>query len=396
MSTFQTGLVSDLSVSRLGKAGGFAPLGLDSKIPNIYLPTALAGGLALQGGYDASTNVPDLNNNAQQVDGALYITTTSGTQDLGDGPKLFTVGDAIFYSSGDSKWYHLQSSVLALEVAFDNSTSSLTSETVQDAIVEVLSNAGSDGFNSTPTADYIAGRNITLTNSGGNNLIAGETITSATEDTVLFGREINALAGAETSVLFGSIITSTGITYSLGFNQNITGNQSIGLGADSTIAGDESISIGISADTNGQNSIAMGSNSNAQQLNSVQIGVGTNNVANSLQYQTVPIANNRVVTPFQIGSESTNTINAVIGEILPVDVRTSVAIINPPNLPQPLDTFAITDSRANSSINNINIDFVTAGQLLHGSIQNYVMNDDSAYVEFVYINSTIGWINKKG
>jgi len=137
MSTFNTGLTGDLSLSRLGKPGGFAPLGLDNKIPSINLPTSLAGGLALQGGYDASTNTPDLTVGAQQSDGSLYIVIVEGTQDIGNGAELFTVGDAVFYSTGDAKWYRLHGSVLSIEVVYDNSGTSIVGVNIQDAITEL-------------------------------------------------------------------------------------------------------------------------------------------------------------------------------------------------------------------------------------------------------------------
>jgi len=137
MSTFQTGLTSDLSVARLGTPLGFAPLGADNKVPSIHLPASVAGGLALQGGYDASTNIPDLTAAPQQSDGALYITTVEGTQDIGNGSELFSVGDAVFYSTGDARWYCLQSSVLGIEVVYDNSGTSIVAANVQDAITEL-------------------------------------------------------------------------------------------------------------------------------------------------------------------------------------------------------------------------------------------------------------------
>lgn len=138
MSTFNTGLTGDLSLSRLGKPGGFAPLGLDNKVPSINLPAGLAGGLALQGGYDANSNIPDLTAGAQQSNGNLYIVTVEGTQDIGNGSELFTVGDAVFYSTGDARWYKLEGSTLGIEVSYDNGASGLVAVNVQDAIDEVV------------------------------------------------------------------------------------------------------------------------------------------------------------------------------------------------------------------------------------------------------------------
>lgn len=164
MSTFHTGLTGDLSSSRLGKPGGFAPLGLDNKVPSINLPTGLAGGLALQGGYDASTNTPDLTAGAQQNDGALYIVTVEGTQDIGNGSELFTVGDAVFYSSGDARWYKLEGSTLSIEVAYDNGTSGLVAVNVQDAIDELAATSGAGTPLALQTERTTLTANRTLTN----------------------------------------------------------------------------------------------------------------------------------------------------------------------------------------------------------------------------------------
>lgn len=62
------------------------------------------------------------------------------------------------------------------------------------------------------------------------------------------------------------------------------------------------------------------------------------------------------------------------------------------------DRFALIDSRANSSNNNIVVDFTSndGGFPLFGSFQNYTINEDGAYVEFCFVNETVGWIAAKG
>ncbi len=159
MSNF-TSITTDLSIGRLGQPGGFAQLGPDAKVLPSQLPTALAGGLSFQGTYNAATNTPDLTAPAQQVNGALYIVTTQGTQDIGNGPELFTANDSIFYSSSEARWYSIQSSLLALEVTYDNSTSGLAAGNLQTAIDEL--SAAVDAGTSLPQNSYqFLNRNLT-------------------------------------------------------------------------------------------------------------------------------------------------------------------------------------------------------------------------------------------
>lgn len=155
----------------------------------------------------------------------------------------------------------------------------------------------------------------------------------------------------------------------------------------------DSISIGPNTQATEPNSISIGNNAISTAEGATQLGPGTNSSINTLQYTNVKIANNRVVTPLNIEAEASNNINAVNGSITPIDVSTTAVIVNPPLAPQPQDTFAIVDSKSNAAINNITIDFVTAGHNLHSSnIDNYVININRGAAFFLYINSTIGWI----
>ena len=259
MSTFYTGLTGDLSIARLGKPGGFAPLGPDNKIPSTNLPAGLTGGLSLQGGYDANTNTPDLTAAPQQNDGALYIVTVEGTQDIGNGSELFTVGDSVFYSTADSRWYKLEGTTIA------NSQGLYTSY---------------NAVNYTPADN--------------------DNVTSHFEaiDTEI-GSLQTALVDKVNKYTFGTVINS---------------------------------------------------------------GSG----------------------------------NAVINELSLIDSSTSVISVVPPSSPQPYDKFAISDVANNASVNNIIIEFITANQPIFSSIDNYTINEDGGFVEFLYINSSIGWITIKG
>ena len=132
-----TNITTDLSIGRLGLPGGFCPLDGTGQVPGIHIPGGVGAALTYVGGYDASTNTPDLTNVAQQVNGHLYIVTVAGTQDIGNGPETFTVGDSVHWSDTDSRWYCLQSSVTGIEVIYDNSGTAIVGINVQDAITEL-------------------------------------------------------------------------------------------------------------------------------------------------------------------------------------------------------------------------------------------------------------------
>ena len=144
----------------------------------------------------------------------------------------------------------------------------------------------------------------------------------------------------------------------------------------------------------GLNSIAIGGNAISSADDSIQLSSGNNIEVNTLKFQTIKLANNRVVTPFKIGLETSITINASVGELSLVDTSLESAIVIPPLFPQSLDTFAVSDVRGNATINFITVDFINQSQLLHAASNNYIIDINTGYVEFIYINDTIGWISK--
>lgn len=81
--------------------------------------------------------------------------------------------------------------------------------------------------------------------------------------------------------------------------------------------------------------------------------------------------------------------------ITSVDVSAGAAEIDlPTGTPNSGDWFIVTDSRGNAGTFNITVDFINAGDNLHGSSQNYILNVDNDTAKFTYINSTIGWIRE--
>lgn len=82
----------------------------------------------------------------------------------------------------------------------------------------------------------------------------------------------------------------------------------------------------------------------------------------------------------------------LINTITPVDVSANSVVITPPSSPVSSDKFRIIDSKANAGINNIVVDFVTSSQPLHNNIQNDVLNMHGDFREYIYVDSTIGWV----
>lgn len=91
-------------------------------------------------------------------------------------------------------------------------------------------------------------------------------------------------------------------------------------------------------------------------------------------------------------AEQSADFTAVKGGIYPVNCTAGVITVTPPASPVLDDWFAINDSRGNSATNNIIVDFTTAGQNLHGSVQNYVSNANRDSRVFRFSGATLGWV----
>jgi hypothetical protein len=101
------------------------------------------------------------------------------------------------------------------------------------------------------------------------------------------------------------------------------------------------------------------------------------------------------VNPPTVETLETTTFTASRGVIHLVNSSGAARTVNPFAYPQINDRFAISDATASSATNNITIDFTTASQKLYGSVQNYIINRNGGYVEFIYVGSTTGWIATK-
>jgi hypothetical protein len=92
----------------------------------------------------------------------------------------------------------------------------------------------------------------------------------------------------------------------------------------------------------------------------------------------------------------TAAITGVKSKITLVDCSAAIRTVNPPASPAINDRFAVSDARAASATYNITVDFVTASQPLYGASQNYIINANGGYIEFIYVDGTTGWIATKG
>lgn len=78
-----------------------------------------------------------------------------------------------------------------------------------------------------------------------------------------------------------------------------------------------------------------------------------------------------------------------------VDCSGGARTVTPPASPAMGDRFAVSDATASANTNNITVAFDAASQKLFGSEQDYILNVAGAYVEFIYVGTTTGWIATK-
>jgi len=101
--------------------------------------------------------------------------------------------------------------------------------------------------------------------------------------------------------------------------------------------------------------------------------------------------------PQPAASETIETANftATMRRINLVDCSGGAKTVTPPASPVINDRFSVSDAKASANTNNITIAFDAANQKLFGTEQDYIMNVAGAYVDFIYVGTTIGWIATK-
>jgi hypothetical protein len=109
------------------------------------------------------------------------------------------------------------------------------------------------------------------------------------------------------------------------------------------------------------------------------------------------VINATAVQPPAVENIETTTFTALAGIINQVDCSGGAVTVNPPASPVIGMRFAVVDATASAGTNNITIDFDSAGQDLYGGAEpTYILNVPGAYVEFIYMGATTGWIGTKG
>jgi hypothetical protein len=91
--------------------------------------------LALTGYWSPAVpngGTPDLTNPIYQVNGNIYIVSTSGTNNIGNGIQTFTTGDTILYDSSLSKWFLFTSVNLVSSVNTKTGTVVLTTDDIPE------------------------------------------------------------------------------------------------------------------------------------------------------------------------------------------------------------------------------------------------------------------------
>jgi len=100
-----TGLTGALTgkqdTSAKNQPNGYAGLDVLGRIPSSQLPISA---LEFKGGWNASTNTPNLNLPYAGTAGDTYSVTVAGTRDLGGGSKAYATGDRLLYDG--SGWVH--------------------------------------------------------------------------------------------------------------------------------------------------------------------------------------------------------------------------------------------------------------------------------------------------
>lgn len=96
-----------------------------------------------------------------------------------------------------------------------------------------------------------------------------------------------------------------------------------------------------------------------------------------------------------LNEENSNVALGKLNTFLPVDVSTGIVEVDlPAGTPSKGNWFVVSDSRGNAGTNNITVDFINSGDNFLGATANDVITTDGATVEYIYIDSTIGWIKK--
>lgn len=253
-SSVQTQINSKISSTEKGAASGVATLDSGSKIPAAQLPDEV---MSYKGNWNASTNTPTLIDGTGNT-GDIYKTSVGGTQDLGSGSIIFSVGDWVLYNG--TVWEKAINSnsvtsvngqtgavVLTTTNIAEGTSLYFTDERAQDAVGGILTNTTTisltynDGLN-TVAADV---NSLSLTNSeiSTSAAIARSKLASGTASHVLINDGSGVMSSEATLSLSrggtglastptnGQILIGNGTNYSLAAISGTTDQVTVTNGA---------------------------------------------------------------------------------------------------------------------------------------------------------------------
>jgi hypothetical protein len=123
--------------SEKGQPNGVASLDGTGKVPSAQLPSGVAGGMTLKGGWNANTNTPNIGASSP-ANGDQYAVTVAGATNL-SGITDWKVGDCAVYSSDLAQWLKIDNSEAPASGTANDS--GVAGATVKDALDTINANA---------------------------------------------------------------------------------------------------------------------------------------------------------------------------------------------------------------------------------------------------------------
>jgi len=208
--SYQT--TAGVPVTSVGISNGIAQLGPDGRLAASQIPTSLQGAVTFAGGWNASTNTPNLANNTSTYStGTEFVITVSGTQNLGTqtGSVNYLAGGFVIYGAG--VWNYSPSASAFLGISAINHISVNTGT----GLIQVSSDATSNNTTSTIVArdgfGNFSANVITATLSGAaTSAGTAATVTGASQPAIT---SVGILSGLSvSSTIVGSIQTANKLT----------------------------------------------------------------------------------------------------------------------------------------------------------------------------------------
>ena len=241
-------------------------------------------GLEFQGGWNASTNVPDLQNFPLTLDntGKYWVVSDAGTTPLtttGGGTITdWESGDWAIVSedlSGNVFWDKIDNSSVLTGAGTPNTLAMWTGTTVlgdstiykgtgsNDLRFNVTSNTASGGFSNAFGANSTASANTSFA--------AGDSATASGSASAAFGSTVQATGQASFAVGSGTIASGLN-TFAAGKDTEAIGQSSFAMGGVSKAVGKYSIAIGNGCKANSENSVSLGFDNDVTGVSAVAMG----------------------------------------------------------------------------------------------------------------------------